>query len=130
MYRVSPFTYIVAGMLSVAVANTNVICADNELLSIVPPSGESCSEYLGPWMEQFGGYLTDATINSTSECQMCTMDKTNTFLNSLNIDYADRWRNFGIGWAFIIFNIFAALGLYWLARVPKKGGLFGKKKQE
>ncbi|RBQ82100.1 hypothetical protein VDGD_09104 [Verticillium dahliae] len=130
MYRVSPFTYIVAGMLSVAVANTNVVCADNELLSIVPPSGESCSDYLGPWMEQFGGYLTDATINSTSECQMCTMDKTNTFLNSLNIDYADRWRNFGIGWAFIIFNVFAALGLYWLARVPKKGGLFGKKKQE
>ncbi len=22
-------------------------------------------------------------------------------------------------WAFIIFNVFAALGLYWLARVPK-----------
>lgn len=33
---------------------------------------------------------------------------------------ADRWRNFGIMWAFIIFNIFGALFLYWLTRVPKK----------
>ncbi len=28
-------------------------------------------------------------------------------------------RSDSIMWAFIIFNVFAALGLYWLARVPK-----------
>ena len=27
------------------------------------------------------------------------------------------WRNYGIMWAYVIFNIFAAFGLYWLARV-------------
>lgn len=32
-------------------------------------------------------------------------------------------------WVFIIFNIFAALGVYWLVRVPKKK-LGGKKKKE
>jgi hypothetical protein len=29
------------------------------------------------------------------------------------------WRNFGILWAFCIFNIVAALALYWLLRMPK-----------
>ena len=29
-------------------------------------------------------------------------------------------RNFGILWAYIVFNIFGAIFLYWLFRVPKK----------
>jgi ATP-binding cassette, subfamily G (WHITE), member 2, PDR len=45
-------------------------------------------------------------------------------------EYTDRWFNFGIMWVFIVFNVFAALGLYWLVRMPKKGSLFGKKKQD
>jgi hypothetical protein len=36
------------------------------------------------------------------------------------LNYDLRWRNFGIMWAFIIFNVFGAVLFYWLARVPKK----------
>jgi hypothetical protein len=34
-------------------------------------------------------------------------------------NYSDAWRNFGILWVYVIFNIFGALFLYWLIRVPK-----------
>jgi ABC-type multidrug transport system permease subunit len=44
---------------------------------------------------------------------------TNAFLANLTIDYSHRWRDFGIGFAYIAFNICAAVFLYWLARVPK-----------
>ncbi|GKT50064.1 ZEB2-regulated ABC transporter 1 [Colletotrichum spaethianum] len=128
MYRVSPFTYIVSGMLSTAVANTQVYCASNEFLHFDPPSGETCFQFMNSYMQQAGGYLLDN--NATTDCQFCTVQDTNVFLASVKSDYADRWRNFGIAWVYIIINIFAALGLYWLARVPKKGGLFGKKKTE
>lgn len=37
-------------------------------------------------------------------------------------------RNFGIIWAYIIFNGFAAVFLYWLVRVPKGGA--GKKEKK
>jgi ABC-type multidrug transport system permease subunit len=40
-------------------------------------------------------------------------------LDSLGIRYEDRWRNFGLMWVFVLVNVVAALGLYWLARVPK-----------
>lgn len=129
MYRVSPFTYIVSGMLATAVANTNVQCAANEWLTLEPLNG-TCEDYMGPYIQAVGGYLDPSTTSSTSECRYCQMDETNTFLAGVNSSYDDRWRNFGIGWAYIIFNIFAALALYWLVRVPKKGGLFGKKKQD
>ncbi len=39
MYRISPFSYLVSAMLSTAVANTRVECADNEFLQFEPPGG-------------------------------------------------------------------------------------------
>ncbi|KAL2128209.1 hypothetical protein VTI74DRAFT_9521 [Chaetomium olivicolor] len=126
MYRVSPFTYLVSAMLSTAVANTDVVCAANEFLKFKPANGLSCGEYMQPWMDKWGGYLTDPL--STEQCSFCTIGKTNAFLARVKSDYADRWRNFGILWVYIIFNVGAALFLYWLVRVPKKK--LGKKKQE
>ena len=40
-------------------------------------------------------------------------------LATVNAYYDQRWRNFGILWAFVAFNVVAAVGLYWVARVPK-----------
>ncbi|RSL89934.1 ZEB2-regulated ABC transporter 1 [Fusarium floridanum] len=117
MYRVSPFTYLVSAILSTAVANTNAECAPNEYIQFPPPSGKTCEEYMDPYMSKAGGYLTDP--NNTSECTYCTIGDTNLFLASVQSDYGDRWRNFGLMWVYIIFNIFGALALYWLVRVPK-----------
>jgi ABC-type multidrug transport system permease subunit len=62
-------------------------------------------------------------------CRLCSYTSTDVFLSQINANYADRWRDFGILWAFIVFNIFAAIGLYWLARVPKKQGKKKEKKE-
>jgi ATP-binding cassette, subfamily G (WHITE), member 2, PDR len=128
MYHISPFTYMVSGMLSTAVANTVVECAPNEFLRFDPPNGTTCGEYMATWIFAAGGKLTNP--EATSACNFCSISDTNKFLEMVKSNYADRWRNFGILWAYIIFNIFGALALYWLVRMPKKGGLFGKKKQE
>jgi ATP-binding cassette, subfamily G (WHITE), member 2, PDR len=127
MYRVSPFTYLVDAMLSVGVANTAVVCAANELRHFNPPSGQTCIQYLNAFINSpyGGGYLTDN--NATSSCGYCSLGSTNQFLAQVNSTYAHRWRNFGILWAFIIFNGFAAVFLYWLVRVPKKSGRKVKK---
>lgn len=118
MYRVSPFSYLISAMLSTAVANTDVVCAANEYVSFEPPAGSNCIEYMGPYISAAGGYLLDD--NATDSCSFCTISDTNTFLAGVQSSYADRWRNFGILFAYIVFNIFGALFLYWLTRVPKK----------
>jgi ATP-binding cassette subfamily G (WHITE) protein 2 (PDR) len=122
MYRVSPFTYLVSGMMSTGIANTAVVCADIEYLHFDPPAGRKCKDYLEPYIGVAGGYLTEATKNATSDCHFCTLADTNAFLKSVNSNYDDRWRNFGIMFAFIIFNIFGAVFMYWLVRVPKNSG--------
>lgn len=118
MYRVSPFTYLVSAMLSVGVANTQVTCAANEYLTFDPPSGQTCYQYLNDYMIAAGGYVTNA--NATADCNFCSVSDTNMALAGVQSHYSERWRNFGILWAYIIFNMFAALGVYWLVRVPKK----------
>jgi len=118
MYRVSPFTYLVEGMLSTGIAHQTVTCAANEYLTFQPPSGQTCGAYMALYIQQAGGYLQDS--NASSDCKYCTYSNTDVFLTGVSASYSHVWRDFGILWAFIIFNICAAVGIYWLARVPKK----------
>ncbi|ORY61070.1 putative ABC transporter [Leucosporidium creatinivorum] len=118
MYRVSPFTYLIEGMLTTAVANTNVVCSDIELLHFEPSGGLTCGDYMATYKGLNGGYLVDDL--ATSGCEFCAISDTNVFLATISSDYAHRWRDFGILFGFIAFNAAAALFIYWLARVPKK----------
>lgn len=120
MYYLSPFTYLVEGMLATALSNTDVVCSSIEILTFNPPSGQTCSEYLNPYTAVRGGKLVLGTDNATQDCKFCSASETNAVLTGLSASYSHRWRNFAIMWAFIGFNICAALFLYWLARVPSK----------
>jgi ABC-type multidrug transport system permease subunit len=84
----------------------------------------NCSTYLAPYIETFSGYLTPDSMGSTTECVFCSGSDTNIFLESVSANYGDRWRNLGIFWVYIVFNVAAAVGLFWLTRVPK-----GKREQ-
>lgn len=121
MNRVSPFTYLIGGVLSSAVGNAMVTCADNELLSLRPTNGSSCGEYLDAYIQSAGGYLVDAT--ATVECLFCPISETNQYLDTVSVYYADRWRNFAILWSYVVFNTVGALVIYYWARVPKKSAL-------
>ena len=118
MYRASPFTYLVSGMLSTAVANTNIVCAANEILIMQPPSGSTCTEYLSSYISAAGGYIVDG--NATADCGVCSMASTNEFLKLVSAPYSEAWRNLGIMWLYIAVNVLGALVLYWTFRVPKK----------
>lgn len=117
MYRVSPFTYLVQGMLSTGLAGNAVFCLPRELVTFQPPLGQTCGQYMQPYLQTAGGYLIDS--DASSNCQYCQIANTDTFLASVNSYYSQRWRNYGILLAFIFFNIVGAVFFYWLARVPK-----------
>jgi ABC-type multidrug transport system permease subunit len=119
MYRVSPLTYLVSGMLSVGLANARISCSTEEFLHFSPPAQLNCSAYLAPYIEVLGGYLSPDSVNSTTECVFCSGSETNIFLKGVSAEYDDRWRNCGIFLVYITFNVAAAVVIYWLARVPK-----------
>jgi ATP-binding cassette, subfamily G (WHITE), member 2, PDR len=128
MYRVSPFTYLISGMLSTAVANTNVQCAVNEFLHFPPPNGQTCGQYMSSYITSNGGYLQDP--DSITNCSFCPVSDTNIFLASVSSYYSQAWRNYGIMWVYILFNVAGAVLLYWLIRVPKDVKKKEKEKKE
>ena len=121
MYRVSPFTYLIDGMLSTAVADTSVTCATNEYLHFNPSqAGQTCAQYMAAYINATGGYVLNP--DATEDCSYCQISETNTFLAAVNAHPQHKWRNWGIIWAYIVFNIFGAVFFYWLGRVPKNRG--------
>ncbi|KAF9690735.1 hypothetical protein EKO04_011273 [Ascochyta lentis] len=121
MYRVSPFSYLVSGMLSASTAHAEVTCAANEYLSLQPSIGSTCDSYLADFVQVTGGYVRNG--NSTEDCQYCPRSSTDSYLAGIFIYYHEAWRNLGITWAYIAFNVAAALAIYWLVRMPKRNRL-------
>ncbi|KAF3939272.1 hypothetical protein ABW19_dt0207177 [Dactylella cylindrospora] len=117
MYRVSPLTYLVAGMAGTAIHGRDIVCRDAELAIFPPPDGQSCQSYLTEYLAVAPGYLFEP--NSTTECRYCPLQSSDQYLAQSWIHYHERWRNFGIMWAYIVFNIFATICLYYLFRVKE-----------
>ncbi|OXG20291.1 ATP-binding cassette, subfamily G (WHITE), member 2, PDR [Cryptococcus neoformans Tu401-1] len=65
-------------MLSVAIANTNIVCANNELLSFNPSSAQTWGQYKSNYIAAAGGYLINE--DATTGCIFYTMSDTNAFL--------------------------------------------------
>jgi ATP-binding cassette, subfamily G (WHITE), member 2, PDR len=118
MYRVSPLTYLISGWASTGLAGRQITCAENELAQFDPPANETCGSYLSDYISSGApGQLLNP--EATSNCQYCPLSTSDQFLAGVNISYDTRWRDFGIGWAYVIFNISAAVGLYYMFRVRR-----------
>ncbi|KAG0700795.1 ABC-2 type transporter-domain-containing protein [Suillus ampliporus] len=122
MYRVSPFTYVVEGLLGQAIGGQLINCASDELVPINPPSGFNCSSYMDPFISSAGGYLTNP--GATTECLYCPYRTTDEFmLSNFNIEFSHDWRNLGIVLGVVVFNVFAIFVLTYIFRI-RKGNLF------
>jgi ABC-type multidrug transport system permease subunit len=115
MYRVSPFTYWVAGMVATALHGRAVHCSETEASVFNPPTGMNCGEYLADYLKVAPGQLQNPM--DTEQCRYCALSVADEFLVGSNIYWSDRWRNFGIMWAYIFFNFFIAIATYYIFRV-------------
>lgn len=116
MYRVSPFTYLVSGWAGTGLAGRRIECAENELAQFNPPSGQTCAQYLADYVSSGApGQLLNP--DATSNCSYCPLSTSDQFLAGVSISYETRWRDFGIGWGYIAFNVVMAVLLYYAFRV-------------
>lgn len=115
MYRVSPFTYWIGGLVSTMLAGRAVTCSASEVSIFDPPGGQTCGTYLADYANLTGGVIQNPRDNSA--CRYCSLSNADQFLAGSSIFYGERWRNFGILFAFICFNVFLALLSYYLFRV-------------
>ncbi|KAE8355555.1 ABC-2 type transporter-domain-containing protein [Aspergillus coremiiformis] len=115
MYRVSPLTYLIAGMVATGLHGRSIRCDTAELSVFNPPSGSTCGDYMAPYLQTAPGVLYNPS--ATQGCEYCPLRTADQYLAGSNIYYSERWRNFGLGWAYIGFNVLGTVALYYLFRV-------------
>lgn len=115
MYRVSPLTYVVGGIAATGLHGRPVACSPRELSVFNPPAGVTCGAYLERFLADAAGQLLNP--RATTQCQYCIWTYADQPLSISGVSWSARWRNFGIGWAYVAFNLAMAVTLYWAFRV-------------
>lgn len=104
-----------------------VQCSNDELSVFQPPTGVTCQTYMAPYLQQAPGYLMNPS--ATSDCAYCSLSVADQFLSGVNIYWSQRWRNFGLMWVYVVFDIAAAVMLYYFFRV-RQGSLLSMFKKK
>ncbi|KAJ9315157.1 hypothetical protein DTO271D3_4610 [Paecilomyces variotii] len=111
MYWLTPFHYLLEGMLGVVTHKQQVKCVPREEARFRPPPGQTCQQYAGPFAEQAGGYVEQGADGLCNYCQYSTGDR---FATSFNVYYSHKWRDYGIFFGYVIFNFIAVFVISWL----------------
>lgn len=115
MWRASPFTYYVDSMLSTCIHDREVVCSSEEMNYLEPVGNQSCGEYLSEYFETHNGYLSNP--DDYSNCGVCSYKVGDQYLSLVGMSMSHRWRNVGLYFVYILFNLWAMLFMYWLFRV-------------
>lgn len=115
MWKVSPYTYFVQNLLGVVLHGKEVKCKKKEFSYFDPPSGQTCGEYMEPFLKMATGYVDNE--NATENCAYCMYSIGDDYLHRISSKYSYLWRNFGFYWVYICFNLFAMVGVYYLFSV-------------
>jgi ATP-binding cassette subfamily G (WHITE) protein 2 (PDR) len=111
---------MVSAIASSGLSGRQVTCSTTEMAIMQPPSGQTCGQYLQTYADEAMGAIYNP--NATSDCEFCPARDADQFLKSVSISYSTEWRDYGIGFAYIFFNIFMAVVLYYMFRVRKSSG--------
>ena len=126
MYRVSPMTYMVGGIAVSGLAGEPVTCSDEEVAVFQPPSGDSCASYLGPYLGSGGSLGKLLNPDAMADCSYCPLQTTSQALARFGMHYSDRWFDWAVGFAYIVFNICCVFLFYYLFRIRVWGGWIRK----
>lgn len=97
IYWMNPFNYLMGGLLVFNVWDTDIRCKESEFAIFDPPAGETCMEYLGPFMETLGSRMNLVNPDATESCKVCQYRYGSDYLYTINLtDYYYGWRDIGI----------------------------------
>lgn len=93
MYWLTPFRYLMESMLALITDGVPVRCDRSEMAVFPPPPGQTCDSYVGPYVQQAGGYVQTF---SDGNCGFCQYADGNQFAASFDVYTSNIWRDYGI----------------------------------
>lgn len=101
MYWLNPMTYLVGGILTFTIFDTEVKCTASELALVNPPDNTTCYGFLASYLSETGAKLLNP--DAFSECRVCPYTKGSDYLRTINLkDWYFGWRDAAIIVIFVI----------------------------
>ncbi|TKY89335.1 hypothetical protein EX895_001866 [Sporisorium graminicola] len=107
LYNVNPIRFTISPLIANELHGLKIQCAANEFSRFTPPSGQTCAQWAGNYVDRIGGYLQNPT--ATADCLYCTYADGDEFYSAFGITFSERGRDAGILVAFVVFNCVATI---------------------
>ncbi|CAH7677570.1 ABC-2 type transporter-domain-containing protein [Phakopsora pachyrhizi] len=113
MYNLDPYTRLIGGLLVNELHDSKIVCESKEFSIVKPPDGQTCNQWLEPFIKSQGGYVDNP--DSNSDCRYCQYSKGDEYLLTVNAQWKYRWRDFGIFIGYAAFNfVFSLIAVKYL----------------
>nr|AAL91496.1 ABC transporter AbcG10 [Dictyostelium discoideum] len=116
VYHSNPCRYFLEGVVTSVLKNVFVDCSNEDLTKFSNPTNLTCKEYFKPTY----GNVRAVTKGDESECGYCVFKSGEEYYKTLGWSYENRLRNYGILWAFFIFNIIMVVSFVYLTKKPNR----------
>eukprot|EP01117_Protostelium_nocturnum_P003933 TRINITY_DN151_c0_g1_i2.p1 TRINITY_DN151_c0_g1~~TRINITY_DN151_c0_g1_i2.p1 ORF type:complete len:1405 (-),score=390.15 TRINITY_DN151_c0_g1_i2:123-4337(-) len=118
VYHVNPFRYFMEGIVTSVLHTVKIECAPDDFITVQPPAGSTCGQYMADYLTTAVGYLGNP--EATANCQYCQFSQGSDFFETIPWSYNNAWRNLGILFAYLIFNIGLVTIFVWVFRKPRR----------
>ncbi|KAF4333979.1 ATP-binding protein multidrug cassette transport [Fusarium beomiforme] len=120
LYYLSPFTYLLGGMVTAVTSSVDLSCSSSDLTVFTAPSNETCFSYASEWARSASAQLLNPDASGDTLCQVCRWDTGKQFLNQFNLgdgQLGGQWGSWGIFVIFTVSNFALVYFFTWATKV-------------
>jgi hypothetical protein len=112
LYYLSPFTYLLGGMIIAVTGPVSVQCKASDLVEFTAPANETCASYAGNWAPEASAQLLNPDASGGAACQVCMLTNGSQYLELFNLNgaFGGKWG----AWAIFLLFTFSNLALVYL----------------
>ncbi|KAK2926203.1 AAA ATPase domain [Fusarium oxysporum f. sp. vasinfectum] len=120
LYYLSPFTYLLGGMVTAVTSSVGVSCSSADLTVFTAPANETCSSYVSKWALSASAQLLNPDASGDDYCQVCRWTTGTQFLDQFNLgdgQLGGQWGSWGIFVVFTFSNLALVYFFTWATKV-------------
>ncbi|WKT52709.1 AAA ATPase domain [Fusarium oxysporum f. sp. vasinfectum] len=120
LYYLSPFTYLLGGMVTAVTSSVGVSCSSADLTVFTAPANETCSSYVSKWALSASAQLLNPEASGDDYCQVCRWTTGTQFLDQFNLgdgQLGGQWGSWGIFVVFTFSNLALVYFFTWATKV-------------
>ncbi|KAF5580877.1 ATP-binding protein multidrug cassette transport [Fusarium subglutinans] len=120
LYYLSPFTYLLGGMVTAVTSSAEVSCSPADLTVFTAPTNQTCSSYVSEWALSASAQLLNPEASGDDYCKVCRWTTGTQFLDQFNLgdgQLGGQWGSWGIFVVFTFSNLALVYFFTWATKV-------------